>query len=194
MKLHKRPVRFDTLNLEKLTRFILEAKIAVFDGKAISETLPDGGKVQTYQSGDYKYREESHGYYHLIGKKLVTGCGVPLWGMGYFGFIPEFPVNNIDPQFRYMTKAIFDFLKDANRQGPIDLPFIGPNHFSKSGGIGKLFYTNRATGIISAPPTIQDFKGEEDIRLTLHPTVSKSKESYEVFRQNYSGGLIRIQV
>ncbi|MCK4883771.1 MAG: hypothetical protein KAS30_02775 [Candidatus Diapherotrites archaeon] len=156
----------NTINLEKLTEFLVRAKINTYagDAKEISPQRP-GFKEFEFIEGDFEYRDSYVGLYFAPGQEIVRFKGKPIWAMAYSGGVEKNLIGNYD-----FCEEIFSFLKQALKKVQKERPFRGPNNLKE----GDFEYVDKTEGDISL------FNGVERIFF-------KGKE---VFKQHYIGGLI----
>lgn len=152
---------------DQLSAFLCKAKIstyASFESSTSVKPLLPGSHQLDYRQGSFFYRDIYYGGDYFVGVETVYYQSLPLWGMSYAGGINE----DVDPE---QTPEIYDFLKAALREVPIDAPYRGPETFS----IGDFKYYNRYLG------NPYRFTGVETI----------SHEDTHIFKLHYSGGLIK---
>ncbi|SFJ16240.1 hypothetical protein SAMN05443661_11613 [Natronobacterium gregoryi] len=70
---------------------------------------PNGGKVITYDRGEYSYRDHYSGSTAFVGHEVVTRDGKPVWGMSYYGDLTH---EDADPD------DVYAFLRDTRAGVP----------------------------------------------------------------------------
>lgn len=142
-----------------LVAFICRASLATYAGfgKEEAEGIRSG-------SHDFRYAEESLLYTDSYvggeifgGEEVVYAENRPIWLMNYCGRV-------LDGGFSG------DFLKEALRNRPLELPFRGPLHYSRN----EFSYHNRVNG------DMRWFSGAEEIFC----------DNMRVYECNYHGGLL----
>ena len=76
------------MDLDELTRFIVEAKRATYVGngeRAIPSRLKSHDLV--FERGRFAYRDSYFGGTDFIGQEVVWADGEPVWAMNYYGYI-----------------------------------------------------------------------------------------------------------
>lgn len=156
----------ESLNLAKLAKFLVKAKINTYagDGKELTPQRPGFYELE-YKEGDLEYRDSYAGFYFAPGQEVVRFKGKPVWMMAYSGGMGSKHWGD-----KELADKTFFFLKKALKQVPEDMPFRGPKNLKE----GDFEYKNEVQG------NIKDFKGTEHI-------FYKGKE---VFRQDYIGGAV----
>ena len=145
----------------KLNEFLVKAKKQGYaTGEAVK--LENGGKVLSYQEGDYGYKDTYFGSNPFIGEEVVWYKGKFIWGMNYYGSVNE----NIT-----LTKEIYEFLKKAMCLIKEDRPFRGPSEYEEE----NWKYKDESKG------NVESFKGKEKIYY-------KEELVYEL---EYHGGIIK---
>jgi len=154
------------IDLKKLSRFLVKAKIGAYAGEG-KEIKPEraGFKELEFKAGEWYYRDSYSGFFYAPGQEIVRIKGRPVWAMAYSGGMREKYHGDYD-----FAKQTFGFLKEALKRVKASAPFRGPKLLK----IGDFKYENKIFG------DIKDFRGEERI-------IYKGKE---VFKQYYQGGLI----
>ena len=136
--------------------FLIKAKLNTYASQQNEIIKEDGSRELTFQEGKYSYQDIYFGSNPFIGQEIVFEKNKPIWGMNYYG--------------QAKTIAVYQFLKEALRQVTEDLPFRGPEEFSRE----DWQYKNQVEGDLNF------FKGKEQI---FH----QGKLVYEL---EYSGGKI----
>ena len=145
----------------KINKFLVKAKLQGYaTGEAVK--LENGGKVLSYQEGDYEYKDTYFGFNPFIGEEIVFYQGTFIWGMNFYGGVIS---DNVS------AKEVYEFLKKAMLLIKEDRPFRGPSDFKENGW----HYTDKSEG------DIENFKGKEKIYY---------KEEL-VYGLEYQGGLIK---
>ncbi len=150
-------------NLEELKGFIKEAKEKTFAaGSEPVESSRKNSKDFEYSRDDYRYRDSFFGGVRDIGEEVVWYRDEPIWGMNYRGGMME--------GYEDMAKDVFEFLKEALSNLPIDNPYRGPENYEKE----DLKYLNEFKG------DIEDFTGYEVIKL----------DGDKIYERIYHGGTL----
>ncbi|MAG19886.1 hypothetical protein CL618_00445 [archaeon] len=158
------------MNLKKLARFLVKAKIDTYASVNKMKIEPerlDFDELE-YEEGDFYYRDSYVGFFQAPGMEVVRlngKKGKVVWTMAYGGGMKEEFHKN-----EKFAKEVFGFLKEALKRVSEDIPFRGPKSFEKD----EWKYINKVEG------DIKRFFGFEKI-------LYKDKE---VFSQEYIGGLV----
>lgn len=120
-----------------------------------------GTKEFSYEKGKLKYIDIYSGSLFFLGQELILEGNIPQWGMVYSGGLMD---DN------YGTKEVYDFLKEALKRMPEELPLRGKEFFSNS----RFVYKNFIEG------NFDHFMGYEIIE----------QEDNLVYELHYSGGFI----
>ncbi len=157
--------KMEKINLNELSKFLVEAKRNTYAGGKKAEILSDGSKELIFEKGNFKYRDR---YFEsdpnpFIGEEIVWENGKAIWGMNYYGRIvsPDIP-----------AKEIYEFLRKALSKVREFAPFRGLPLFVEN----NLKYINKLEGDIT------EFRGEESISLL--------RLEKRIYILNYHGGLI----
>jgi len=159
------------INLGKLTEFLFRAKIKTWAGDGKSMVLPNGAKQHIFGEGSivegnavypaFKYEDEYRGYSNPAvnhagaGRELVSLKGIiPAWQMNYFGFITQYGEMCETEEKKHMfAEQVFEFLKEALRNAPKELPLRGPPKYKSEGWTYKCVVEGDIT----------NFSGHEEI-------------------------------
>jgi len=98
------------INLDELTKFLVEAKTRTYANVNAKETKPErpSFKELEYKKGKYEYRDSYCGFFFAPGQEIVRYNKEPIWAMAYSGgMIKE---HHGDVAF---AKEVFGFLKKA---------------------------------------------------------------------------------
>lgn len=152
----------------ELNEFLVEAKRNTYaSGKeGMDVVLEDGSKDFIYENGIYSYRDRYYGFNPFIGQELVWENDDLIWGMNYIGRITS---NEADP------KEVYDFLKEALMEVPINLPLRGPGSYSR-----KIDHFRYNSNLKDNANGLDFFNGEEWIHL----------RGSHVYELNFHGGLV----
>ena len=147
----------------ELNEFLVKAKVNTYagGGEIRESVLADGGKELVYRDGGWEYRDRYFGFDPFIGEEIVWRDGKAVWGMNYRGRVIS---GGSD------CGKIYEFLKKALKQVPLENPFRGPQRFQEN----EWDYRNHACGFID------NFEGAEYINFC-------GKRVYELI---YHGGSI----
>jgi hypothetical protein len=132
---------------QELRDFLVEAKkgtYALGDG-APKKKLDDGSTEIIYQRENYCYRDRYFGGEPYAGEEVVFDQRQPLWAMNYLGRVHDDCIEHLP--------EIYEFLQVALRGVDKELPYRGPQHFSKQ----EFTYRNIVEG------GIDFFAGREEI-------------------------------
>ncbi len=148
-----------------IKEFIPKARMQTWTaekGKQVGRR-PGSEGVYIYEEGDLKYEDEFFGNGRFQGHEIVYEKDKPIWGMIYYGGIPDNIRVNLEDEFNFLRKALTQTALTARLQGD--------SNFSE----GNRAYNSKVSG------TIDDFKGEETI-------IFNGVITHEVF---FAGGAIR---
>lgn len=157
-----------------LVNFLLRARKKGYagDGKKVENPERAGFKEFYYKEGDFEYRDSYAGYFQAPGQEVIRYKGKPAWMMSYSGgMLPKFHGD------LKLAKETFNFLKKALQHATKEEPFRGPEFFKENDLIPFEYFDNHIGDI-------KKFSGCEIIEKVIDGS------NVEVFRQNYSGGLI----
>lgn len=106
---------------DELIAFLLRAKRATYAGKGpeAPPSRPDSHDLR-YQEGNLLYIDSYLGGERFAGEEALWRDGQPLWSMNYAGRVTGQPFSG-------------DFLKEALRAVPPDMPYRGPSAYEKDG-------------------------------------------------------------
>ena len=156
-----------TINLEELSRFVIESKKNGYAADAeeiVSQIFPHFKEI-TFKKGDWEYKDFFRGISNFHGFEIVRFQKIPIWMMSYHGgMISRYEK---DEQFAEQT---FTFLKKVLLAIDEQFPFRGPNELV----IQDWIYKNHYQG------NIQRFSGAESIY----------NNGDRVYELNYVGGII----
>jgi hypothetical protein len=160
------------IDLNELTKFIVEAKKSCYAGNGKETKLKDGSKLLTFQKGNFHYIDNYDGFYQTPGTELVrwqNEDGQRLWQMSYSGGMESEYIKD-----KELAKETFEFLKEVLSKVTAERPFRGPRVYenNKMGFI----YRDQVNG------NIERFSGREDIY--------SHKLNDIVFSQDYIGELV----
>ncbi|WP_040950520.1 DUF5680 domain-containing protein [Gorillibacterium massiliense] len=139
--------------------FLLAAKKATYAGKGLESTSsrPESHDLE-YTEGNLKYIDTYLGSAEFAGEEALWENGQPFWAMNYVGRVIS---DGFDG----------DFLKEALRHVPEDLPYRGPESYKS----GSYTYTCSVQG------EFDWFTGQEEI---FH-------EETKVYECRFHGGAIK---
>ncbi|WP_151737585.1 DUF5680 domain-containing protein [Paenibacillus tengchongensis] len=105
--------------MKAIEQFLITAKQATYAGKgpAAEPTRPQSHDLQ-YSEGNLQYIDTYLGSAKFAGEEALWKDGRPFWAMNYIGRV-------LDEGFSS------DFLKEALRHVPADMPFRGPAVFRR---------------------------------------------------------------
>lgn len=154
----------DPIYQDEMIQFLLKAKKSTYAGKG-AETSPSRPESHDYQykEGDYLYIDTYLGGAKFVGEEAVWYKGAPIWSMNYIGRVLEDSTTS--------GEFSGDFLKEAMRSVPEEIPYRGPLLYQK----GDYTYHCKITGDFTW------YQGEEDI-------FCKSKKIYECV---FHGGMVK---
>lgn len=135
------------VSLDKLKNFLEVAnKVGYANAKARKAvSLRPASEDYHFEQDGLVYHDTYFGARDFIGEEIVYQENKPIWGMNYYGYIPDQKISE---------KTVYDFLRSALMQDSGDiLPVRGPREYSE----GESQYANQATG------TLDRFSGEEHI-------------------------------
>ena len=136
--------------------FLVEAKTQGYSsGVTYLPGLITGTKEFTYEKGRMKYIDIYSGSLYFLGQELIMEGNAPQWGMVYSGGIMD---------ANYGTKEVYDFLRDALKRVPQDLPLRGKEFFSNS----KFVYKNLTEGDLGHFLGYETIEHEENLIYELH--------------------------
>ena len=142
--------------------FLVDAKTKGYSsGVVYTPGAIKGTKEFSYEKGKLKYMDVYSGSLFFLGQELILEGNMPQWGMVYSGGLMD---DN------YRAKEVYDFLKEALKRIPEDLPLRGKEFFSNS----KFVYKNFTEG------NFDHFMGYETIEYGDNL----------VYELHYSGGFI----
>lgn len=78
-----------------------------------------------YENGIWTYHDSYYGEKNAPGKEVIYHNGEPVWTMAYRS-------NLYTDDFEIVSK-IYDFLREALRNNPPEMPFRGPKEYEKDG-------------------------------------------------------------
>ena len=144
---------------QQVTEFLIRAKQATYAGKG-AETTPSRPRSHdlVYREDDYLYYDTYLGGEKFAGEEALWIEEIPRWSMNYAGRVTGGNFSG-------------DFLKEALRHVPADMPYRGPGEYTNGD------YTYRCT----AEGSFEWFQGKETIEY-------RGKPIYECF---FHGGSIR---
>lgn len=162
------------VNLQELSKFVVEAKKQGFAGGGLYENVPDGLKQFTFQKGDFYYTDSYIGELQFSGHETIrwgAKFAPPIWQMNYFG--------GINPKF-FEDKELIEkndrFLRENLMRVTPDKPFRGPEGLCCE---GDLEYKNKVYG------GIERFYGKEQIH-----QYKDNRKASRIFLLDYHGGII----
>lgn len=182
-------IKIAGFDVGKLTDFLWRAKQATWVNNS-GKTSPRAAGAEDYcfYDGDFVYRDSYFGFFQFGGREVVHFKGDPVWGMNYFGCMPEISEEiKTEERKTVFAKKTFEFLKEALRQMPRDLPLRGP---AGSPIVKDSFsYHNEVRSSSETP--IERFEGREMIYFGEGDGFTDDiYPPYKVFELVYHGGLI----
>lgn len=109
---------------EELADFLRIANQNIYANKQAQKVSPLRPQSEDYhfEQDDWAHHDTYFGERDFIGEEVVYKNQKPVWGMNYFGFIPDENAN---------TEEVYDFLRNALMQEHSGIiPVRGPNNFS----------------------------------------------------------------
>ena len=95
-------------DLIEIKEFIARARINTWAGglgkQGAKRTGSEG--VFVFEEGELKYEDEYFGGPRFQGEEIVYENGKPVWGMVYFGGVPESVDVNSEEEFDFLKKAL----------------------------------------------------------------------------------------
>jgi hypothetical protein len=176
------------IDLEELREFVWESKKQTWAADGKYEEAPRQGRRYTFQKGIFSYQDEYRGKHQFIGEEIVSVGDIPIWGMNYSNFIPNFPGGKNSPDFNLRMEEVSRILKRAILAAPIELPFRGPTLFD----MANLHYIHIANILVPSITDIKRFSGRERVFLDRRSEDFHKEErgTWEIHNLNYRGGLI----
>ncbi len=148
-------------DLTGLAEFLVAAKRGAHASGAPGRKEKDHSTTQSYDEGDWSYKDQYFGSDNFIGHETVWRMKKPVWGMNYHGV-------RLDTLFE--EERLFAFLREALQRLESSKPFRGPENYQS----GNLTYSNFATGDLA------NFRGVEFIYQT----------GRTLYQLDYHGGFI----
>lgn len=144
----------------ELKEFLVQASEAGYAAEdATIRKSDDGTHTIEYESGGWRYHDESFGGEPYGGREVVFHGGKAVWFAAYYGRIYD---TDLTPD------EVYGFLRKALRAAPEEIIYRGPEEFSE----GTLVYTNECTGELAT------FSGTERIL----------ENGEEIYSAKYFGG------
>jgi Domain of unknown function (DUF5680) len=149
---------------QSLLSFIIRAKKATYVGSGLKQASSRPGSHDlVYCEGEYTYRDSYFGGTDFIGQECVWHNDVPIWSMGYYGYI-------LRP----------DLINGAHAATLLRMALSQPH--SQGRLLDNLeFSANGMQYVIKSQGTVEHFKGREII--TLNETLA--------YALDYFGGVIK---
>lgn len=114
-----------------------------------------GTKEFSFSEGNLKYLDIYSGSLFFLGQELLFEKEIPQWGMVYSGGLID---DNLS------TKEVYDFLRDALKKMPEDMPLRGKEFFSNN----RFIYKNSMEGDLFQFIGYETIEHGEDIIYELH--------------------------
>lgn len=150
------------MDIEKLSKFLVKAKVNTYASDTKATILEDGSKELVFREVKLFYRDRYFGENPFIGQEIVFHEDKYIWGMNYYGhavFSKDFSLRDL-----------YAFLREALKRVDEKNPFRGPEKYH-----GHVFrYVNKVKG------NVNQFNGTERIFY----------KEIEVYRLVYQGGFI----
>jgi hypothetical protein len=159
------------INMEKLKKFLQEAKKSTYASGNSPKKREDGAKVFKFVNSDFEGFEYEDAYFggeRFAGQEIVKQNGILIWSMVYSGGI----IKNILNKDILYNRFLKTFLLKMD-----NIPARGEDSQIGKNGHNKVIYHNPHTG----KKDMQHFKGREFISYN-------GEIVYELF---YSGGIIK---
>ncbi|WP_337860755.1 DUF5680 domain-containing protein [Ferroplasma sp.] len=140
---------------ERIPEFMVEAKTKAYaSGNAYSDGN-GGSKEFMFTSGNLKYTDRYVGSIFFAGQETLFESNIPVWSMVYYGGMLD---DSCEPD------EVYNFLRTALRNIPLDLPLRGSKYFHSN----KFVYKNEAEGDLSHFIGYESIENTEDIIYELH--------------------------
>ncbi|MHB1441088.1 MAG: DUF5680 domain-containing protein [Cuniculiplasma sp.] len=141
---------------DDFAEFLYNAKKKAYSsGIAYAPGRIRGTKEFSFSEGNLKYLDIYSGSLFFLGQELLFEKEIPQWGMVYSGGL-------IDDSFS--TKEVYDFLREALKKMPEDLPLRGNEFFSNS----RFIYKNSTDGDLAQFIGYETIEHGENIIYELH--------------------------
>lgn len=151
------------MDVNELRKFIIESgKVDYSSGDESSrEKQVDGSITISYQSGDWRFRDNYFGGEPYAGQTVIWYQDKVVWTFVYYGWVEQ-GVEDL--------KQVYTFLQAALRKSPEDLPIRGPKEFDQA----NYKYINGIQG------DLENFAGQELI----------FDNGKEIYKARYMGGWV----
>lgn len=149
------------VNSGELKKFLIKANMPHADGSAEITEESDGSRTIVYEHADWQMHDNFFGGEPYGGRQVVFYQNKPVWICVYYGFVDKNLSSAAD---------VYDFLREALRYPPKDMPLRGPAFYEKS----NMEYRH------AVPDDIENFSSEETI----------TKNGKQIYSAQFVGGMV----